>query len=861
MGDRHGMWRDTSPPPRAHSKRTHSTSTRYKRTYAHEDTPHRGFHQTHSPEASPRSMDSMSMDSGFTFFDGLDSRSGKIKEQRGRLESELRTLRSEARHSSRELRVVEGEAHKLQRLTQNQAKEIQILEEQKIQLLEEISLFQQHSASLHNKMQSLQAENDGFQAAHRRIETDTMQHTRHLQDEVGRLEHDRLRIAEQLTNIEGVLAVERTKTTQLEDRVGALSSERDNLLRRLRDDDGIRMDRDTSRQQLRELQADFEILKQNHSTLQQEHARAIAEQDGIMKQMNMSDHQVQKAREESSSLRLQIDRMREQLQAAESALGQTKANLNVEHMRVIEERDVARQKALVLDNQASQLVQEKNVLQLENNAIKADLMQTAREMQMGQTDYAEMQEENKMLRGECSELRGKLRAAEAEMQQLHSTIAHGANVKSAEAATNHRQLLQLQEEYNQTKDELDRCRAELAKYHKQYSGIGSTILGTSASSASPTKTLDSTFPPPRASVFTHQTTTHTHKSRYAPQTTSSLTPPVSTTLGHYSSHHHAGGGPLTPTARDKLAHAYEDHDNILSLSSISSEMSPSATERGNVSPRHGSPRQSPRPPPGSPRNLSPPRAASPLLSSRPLSPPRANPTTAPAHQLGPSVGVSTPFKFTPSAALAPPSAAVPLPPPSTLMGPTTSLIGSNVTTTAMTTTTVTNHAPTGYETTGEGSLTPISMRAPSPPPALNTTHSPLPKRPSLGIELKMLDDNNGGKDTKAVVHSVFPNSPAAKAGIQAGDVLETWNNIPLTSKEVFQTQMNGALIGSIVTLMITRNGRPLQQQVVISGTARERAPTRRVRSRTRVSSPTSSGAPITSSVSLGEPSYVSVPLL
>lgn len=58
--------------------------------------------------------------------------------------------------------------------------------------------------------------------------------------------------------------------------------------------------------------------------------------------------------------------------------------------------------------------------------------------------------------------------------------------------------------------------------------------------------------------------------------------------------------------------------------------------------------------------------------------------------------------------------------------------------------------------------------------------------PILGVEIKMLDDAAGNRDSVVVVHTVVPNGPADVAGVRPGDVLKEWDGLLLDSKAKFQ---------------------------------------------------------------------------
>eukprot|EP01012_Entosiphon_sulcatum_P039366 TRINITY_DN5179_c0_g1_i1.p1 TRINITY_DN5179_c0_g1~~TRINITY_DN5179_c0_g1_i1.p1 ORF type:complete len:1224 (+),score=149.74 TRINITY_DN5179_c0_g1_i1:61-3732(+) len=103
-------------------------------------------------------------------------------------------------------------------------------------------------------------------------------------------------------------------------------------------------------------------------------------------------------------------------------------------------------------------------------------------------------------------------------------------------------------------------------------------------------------------------------------------------------------------------------------------------------------------------------------------------------------------------------------------------------------------------------------------------------RPTVGIEIKMLDDGFGGTDNVVVVHAVVPGGPAHKAGIEADDVVMSWNGQPLNSKAAFAAVVTGSAIGSTIILGISRKGKVLQMPLTIEGTAKSKTAARVVKS-------------------------------
>jgi S1-C subfamily serine protease len=94
-----------------------------------------------------------------------------------------------------------------------------------------------------------------------------------------------------------------------------------------------------------------------------------------------------------------------------------------------------------------------------------------------------------------------------------------------------------------------------------------------------------------------------------------------------------------------------------------------------------------------------------------------------------------------------------------------------------------------------------------------------PRRPRLGVEVKMMDDPaSGRKDCTATVHSVAPHGPADQAGIRAGDVVLKWNGNALTSKKRLQQMLEHTTPGMEVVLSIQRDSHP-REVTIIAGVA------------------------------------------
>lgn len=91
----------------------------------------------------------------------------------------------------------------------------------------------------------------------------------------------------------------------------------------------------------------------------------------------------------------------------------------------------------------------------------------------------------------------------------------------------------------------------------------------------------------------------------------------------------------------------------------------------------------------------------------------------------------------------------------------------------------------------------------------------------LGITIQSLDDKmakafNLPDTSGALVEDVEPNSPAAKAGIQHGDVIRTFNGQKIESSGALTQFATAADPGTTVTLGVVRDGKPINVKVTLS---------------------------------------------
>jgi serine protease Do len=103
------------------------------------------------------------------------------------------------------------------------------------------------------------------------------------------------------------------------------------------------------------------------------------------------------------------------------------------------------------------------------------------------------------------------------------------------------------------------------------------------------------------------------------------------------------------------------------------------------------------------------------------------------------------------------------------------------------------------------------------------------QRAWLGVGVQELDDKLARKfhveNHKGVlVGEIFPNSPAAAAGLQTADVVVSFAGQPVSSHRQLQENVERATIGSTQRVEILRNGKPLTLSVVVKALPAEVRP-------------------------------------
>ena len=95
-----------------------------------------------------------------------------------------------------------------------------------------------------------------------------------------------------------------------------------------------------------------------------------------------------------------------------------------------------------------------------------------------------------------------------------------------------------------------------------------------------------------------------------------------------------------------------------------------------------------------------------------------------------------------------------------------------------------------------------------------------PQRGYLGVAFQQIDENiadslNIPRNRGELIRSVTPGGPAARAGIQQGDVIVTINNRPVTPDEPLAYLVSSLPVGSRVPIELIRNGQRRQVVVVV----------------------------------------------
>ena len=89
--------------------------------------------------------------------------------------------------------------------------------------------------------------------------------------------------------------------------------------------------------------------------------------------------------------------------------------------------------------------------------------------------------------------------------------------------------------------------------------------------------------------------------------------------------------------------------------------------------------------------------------------------------------------------------------------------------------------------------------------------------PFLGLEwhIETVDPFKGHSSTVTLVRRVVPNSPAARAGVQIGDVIRSVDGAVLSDQTTLTHQINGKRPGAVVVLEIMRGDRKMNIKVTL----------------------------------------------
>eukprot|EP00997_Jenningsia_sp_PLL12_P008973 NODE_5840_length_548_cov_41.997996_g5097_i0.p1 GENE.NODE_5840_length_548_cov_41.997996_g5097_i0~~NODE_5840_length_548_cov_41.997996_g5097_i0.p1 ORF type:complete len:125 (+),score=23.99 NODE_5840_length_548_cov_41.997996_g5097_i0:79-453(+) len=102
-----------------------------------------------------------------------------------------------------------------------------------------------------------------------------------------------------------------------------------------------------------------------------------------------------------------------------------------------------------------------------------------------------------------------------------------------------------------------------------------------------------------------------------------------------------------------------------------------------------------------------------------------------------------------------------------------------------------------------------SIDLPLVPSTLSPTRVAPAPRPLLGMRLAMT------QQCETLVEAVGGGGAAERAGLMAGDLLETWNGVALNSAAAVQQQMSRAQVGDTVWVTVRRGGVPATVPLVL----------------------------------------------
>ena len=106
------------------------------------------------------------------------------------------------------------------------------------------------------------------------------------------------------------------------------------------------------------------------------------------------------------------------------------------------------------------------------------------------------------------------------------------------------------------------------------------------------------------------------------------------------------------------------------------------------------------------------------------------------------------------------------------------------------------------------------------------------RRGYLGVSIQNAKDVSAGLGLPANMEGVFvaaitdPNTPGAKAGLKAGDVITQFNGQKVTESSGLQQAVGNSPVGSAVTITVIRDGQPVQLKATLEELPDVKAPTK-----------------------------------
>mmetsp|Transcript_10372 Transcript_10372/g.18293 ORF Transcript_10372/g.18293 Transcript_10372/m.18293 type:complete len:505 (-) Transcript_10372:1996-3510(-) len=108
-----------------------------------------------------------------------------------------------------------------------------------------------------------------------------------------------------------------------------------------------------------------------------------------------------------------------------------------------------------------------------------------------------------------------------------------------------------------------------------------------------------------------------------------------------------------------------------------------------------------------------------------------------------------------------------------------------------------------------------------PPPPPSAGPRPKGQRPTLGMEISVADDDQGNAESLVIASTVTPGGPAELAGVEAGDIIYSWDGKRMDSWKAYRESLKHSVPGSTSTLTVIRNGTYMQIQIEIGSVAKQ----------------------------------------